>query len=979
MNKLVILRFFISLSLVPLLGTSAFATGSKSKPPAKDVAICDPKKPLVLAQAENTGDIEDVVKMFTCTTSPVEKDQKRTQKEYQDTFPGQRSRQQIWPGVNVAATAEEVTFSKSLLGELPPAGWVKAASECADVLCALAKGYGSETAAQKALLIAKKYRYALTLSQEKAAPLETDPLKREQRIWNDARITRAKRVFDLVGTTVAPRSVTPIYLVSGRSLTAIDKDHSTTISGITIPSSNPATKAYGVDWIALKDNDDMVDARDEDAASLWFDKTLVHELVHATDFERSTFDGKKIRLYAETSGYVNQSWTSTADGYVRKPDAKFVTQYSSKDFQEDLADTAAFGLLNPMQAYSTDPGKTREALKIFGGTTYKSLSDVRWKALDQLLDNPQTCTAAVQQCLFQVKSVARSFLNDHEPVFHFDDDVETISRMATVSTCFDAYTAKLLKHLENDSEYCSNNDPRAISQHLRIRCAETYFGALTKVGKLIESPDNDPNKSLLGSQCWSKNDFSEACFGRVLSGTKTQWDSASDPVFNSEDLRDHLFKVTRSRELGKQLLTAVPPKALVVSCLSKLHYITKEFDKQGKPVYFYFGADNGNTGAGNIRECQQGLEEALSKRGKKVGVSEQEGSGIARTEEFKESLQSFVTEIYSKVSTIIQNCKGDQACIDRSTLIHAKRWLGEDSGLSDSEIQAFITKVSSLSDPKRVLSVGSPADIVASCLDGIKSIQRLTGKDGKVGWYFFQNREDQTGYEGTLNSPNCEKKAKDLLVTRKLIAPNDDQKVKTVLRNKLSGKAQDEFKSDVLENAPKIILECGASEDCAVEKIKPLLSQWARKNGSQLQNLPEGMTKRLIAAIDLPLEEVVSKVPLRKVANTCLAKVTIVKMAQGKNYFFLDSEQMGYENPAVFASCSSVMKEEVSKAPVPPSFLNNSVAMQRLIQSPQMKDAFDQYVKDVVEPYVKKACPDPKKCDVKALKDDNSPLRILVQ
>jgi len=63
-------------------------------------------------------------------------------------------------------TDEEIGFAKQMLGARPPQSWPAKAAGCKTILCALSALFGSEESALRALSIAKRTGYIVSLSQE---------------------------------------------------------------------------------------------------------------------------------------------------------------------------------------------------------------------------------------------------------------------------------------------------------------------------------------------------------------------------------------------------------------------------------------------------------------------------------------------------------------------------------------------------------------------------------------------------------------------------------------------------------------------------------------------------------------------------------------------------------------------------------------------------------------------------------------------
>ncbi len=299
-----------------------------------------------------------------------------TEDEYNANFKHLPKKTAVIKGLKLRGSADELNFLSKMLGEKPTNQWSKAKS-CDDVLCALTAIYDSKEAAQRTLNIAKRNGYIVSAGKD---------FINEKDVW--------------IGELFSPEEIQTIDL-SYKKLPPTFNRLKTLNRIKRMPHTkhkpgSPTAAAYARPGYYSNEGEIVfIDTTFSENKS-WAALVAIHELAHHVDFSKSDktqFGLSEISAFMKLSGWKNNVSYKTdergrkvqVDNWTHTKDKQFVTSYAASEPAEDLADSAAYYVLEPQKLKSIDPEKY-DYIKtnLFGGKEYLNEPDLQIST-DELL------------------------------------------------------------------------------------------------------------------------------------------------------------------------------------------------------------------------------------------------------------------------------------------------------------------------------------------------------------------------------------------------------------------------------------------------------------------------------------------------------------------------------------------------------------------------------------------------------------------
>ncbi len=320
------------------------------------------------------------------------------QKNYQEEFPAKKPRvtQKIL-GKNLKGTAEEIKAFRQILGSKPPRESAKLIGNCQTVLCAATNIFKSEEAAQRALAIASKTGYLISVDQEQ------NP-KGVEYIWPE----REVRIIDRALRKLPPHMA---QMTNLKKIVRVARGYK--------EANSPRTMAQVATAVTTSSNGNYSVSGVMEVFDLAMDQpdpresmqVIIHEMGHVQDYQQlqKTRDLPSKNLnFRQLSGWKNSFEVKNSAGYSpgvaenwdHKHPHDFVSAYSETSPTEDYAEAFAHYTMQPSKLKKTDPAKYEYMRKnVFKGQEYSDFPESL-----QLQDDETVLT----QCLDQIESLQSS-------------------------------------------------------------------------------------------------------------------------------------------------------------------------------------------------------------------------------------------------------------------------------------------------------------------------------------------------------------------------------------------------------------------------------------------------------------------------------------------------------------------------------------------------------------------------------------------
>lgn len=293
--------------------------------------------------------------------------------EYNANFRHLPKKTAVIKGLKLSGSPDELTYLTKMLGEKPTDRWSKARS-CDDVLCALTAVYDSRESAQRALNIAKRNGYIVSAGKDFIDE-------------KDVPIGELFSLDEIQTIDLAYKQLPPTF----KRLKTLDRLKRMPHGKLSPRSPNAAAYArpgYKSSYYSAEGEIVFIDSAFKDDKT-WGALVAIHELAHHVDFSKSDktqFGLSEIPAFMKISGWKKSvKYETDAKGkkvqvedWSHTKDKKFVTSYAATEPAEDLADTAAYYVLEPQKLKSIDPEKYEYVKNnLFGGKEYLNEPDLQ--------------------------------------------------------------------------------------------------------------------------------------------------------------------------------------------------------------------------------------------------------------------------------------------------------------------------------------------------------------------------------------------------------------------------------------------------------------------------------------------------------------------------------------------------------------------------------------------------------------------------
>ena len=338
---------------------------------------------------------------------------KQARNAYAQSFPGSSANTlRRVAGVQLSGPKEQLALAVDLLGSRPPSTWSKKAQECApemNVVCALGKIYGSEESALRALTVAKRTGYFISVSQEENPTKDSNgsPILVEQ-IWNPSEVRMIDDVTAYMPSNFARLPTMKPFLRVADGY--VDKE-SPDSAGLA-RSGYPSSTGYVPGKIVLFQT--AFDADPRRTRSY-----IAHELGHHYDFAnkaKNKYGSSNTKYTRETinwdelSGWQAEDVTEWKNGeevtkkrWTHAPDAGFVRAYAATSPLEDFAESIAYYLYYPKDLKAKTQVKfDRLKEQVFSGVEYNPDSWPKFEPIKRRLAKPETL---ISTCLKQLSNI----------------------------------------------------------------------------------------------------------------------------------------------------------------------------------------------------------------------------------------------------------------------------------------------------------------------------------------------------------------------------------------------------------------------------------------------------------------------------------------------------------------------------------------------------------------------------------------------
>jgi|GEM_PF-6023492 len=303
----------------------------------------------------------------------------------------ERSYEEIWPsgtqsvredvfGITLEGTPDQLARTRQILSETPPLSWPAVAQGCSDVACALSRVVNplathSETG-KRLLVIAERDGFIVSLSRElepvpARQPVPCNPATRIAQVWSDTEIAELHVLLTRLPDRFRRQpGIKKIFREKKQDVVCTTMGY-----------------RYG---------NHVIDGREWDGAFIFLEPMIngassvfTHELAHGIDTAQSSHDYFAGQGYVplpagqrRASWSVSDEWRSlkfektqqgTQTTWVRKPQARWVSDYAMRTPAEGFAEAIAFYVLMPDQALLWDRDEYQFLRnRIFGQKDYLS-------------------------------------------------------------------------------------------------------------------------------------------------------------------------------------------------------------------------------------------------------------------------------------------------------------------------------------------------------------------------------------------------------------------------------------------------------------------------------------------------------------------------------------------------------------------------------------------------------------------------------
>ncbi|MBI2605556.1 MAG: hypothetical protein HYW49_05680 [Deltaproteobacteria bacterium] len=575
-------------------------------------------------------------------------------------------------GIKLTGTAEQLAFAKKIVGgdgtstgSRRPSAWPSIAKDCADVVCALAKLFGSEESALRALNVANRTGYFITASQF------MNPAGVEQ-IWRASEIRTIDEVIQKAPENFRRLSTMKyFYRVHDGYRNAED----------------PNTAAQAVSgWGSGV-------GRIEVYAGTFSDEgfaapAVLHELAHHLDFSGSIAGNlNRSTGFAKLSGWdegqKKQAGADTAGNPVYKTvyasarTDNFITDYARTTPMEDWADTAAYYVYAPGLLKKVAPEKYALMKNmVFGGSEY---GDEKWPALERAVSEAGGEPALIQECFGSLTEIAphdeasvREILTEERgTVFWRSRPVE---EFALRTQCLNKKADEIAASLKADPSFCGRGGVIAVEDTLRTKIMWPLRSILEAAVSAAKEPAATAEK-----RCFEKRDFTRPCaIGKdaIKAALLANPEFVALPETAQKQAGERILNLIASPGLTAAVLKEFTPARTLLACLMGVDVIHLNEEK----VFYHTDMVELSdgimqrwvqvaTGVSVAKGCTRNLEKGWAAKGYAVDApAERLAADVLKNERMAGIVKAFENEVVLKWAANMKNCGSDasarQSCME---------------------------------------------------------------------------------------------------------------------------------------------------------------------------------------------------------------------------------------------------------------------------------------------------------------------------
>lgn len=537
---------------------------------------------------------------------------------YDETFPETEVSNHSLVGISLTGTKTESAFAKRLLGLKPPLSWETKAAKCRTIRCALAAIYGNEEAALRAMVIARRHGYAVTVSQHEnvVGPDAIFSIEQVREIQNLLEILPASfsglsHLQQIVAISPETRQfIRERWKKEGKDDVAFGGLMDSAAKTLTIPLLDSNKSMFGFRFV------------------------LAHEMGHAYDASRASSSYTSFR---DDSGFSALSqWKAVSNvgkvTYHKDANAQFCREYSTTDPGEDFADSVSCYVavsvidrkLGTRVFKDVAPQKYQWMKEhVFEGREFTPYVDSTPIEVEQRLTDVDQGNLVVA-CLRTMRALSQS-------------EIDRCEREV-----FEGWVAERVI----SAEYCANGGS------LRDRFRSSIAPKLDGFRKLVEELSRDSSHPAWRA-CFAVSDLRASCpLGKELSRTTiqvglrpTDWQSGRI----AEELR-RLAAPAFEKTISKEARARMDRPQVFLSCLLSQAFINSKGDPKGAAL-------------ASSPACQ----DAAVSRLRQSRIKMDSDASVVTEGLFDDLSRSFEEQVLRNFPDVLESCP-DRVC--RKTLLH---------------------------------------------------------------------------------------------------------------------------------------------------------------------------------------------------------------------------------------------------------------------------------------------------------------------
>lgn len=400
---------------------------------------------------------------------------RKAKEKFANFFTSNEKSKVRFQGQQYCGQSNEATYIDKLLGQKTSSSWQRQAEQkcyksegnCLDTVCSLSLAYGSQESALRALVIAKRDGYAMSLDRSTIktnVPVEGFRQAYEPVPWKVEEIRAADEMLAKL----------PAHF---KNLPTLKEFHR-------LPKENELREpGEGSAFAMLGQNKIAVKYSTYTTPEI-YRLILAHELMHQFDYVSEEGSLKKpfreLMGFNQLSGWKKISSGAEVEEWTHDPKAKFARDYTAKNPSEDFADSIAYYIEYAQDLLNIDPKKYAWIKKnIFEGKEF--LEKEKWRAREKEIAKLGGKDGLIQTCINNIRTIeiypkAKSKLvlqSKYEGNLSWAENArEFLNYGNEGARCIYAMRNKLEKALVADPDFClwggSPGLTEAISNEMKV-------------------------------------------------------------------------------------------------------------------------------------------------------------------------------------------------------------------------------------------------------------------------------------------------------------------------------------------------------------------------------------------------------------------------------------------------------------------------------------------------------------------------------